>query len=337
MGDPEVWERYRLKRRVLLGVGVGFVLLLLVLVKVDLRATVATLKSASYGYLVPAALFLMLFLALKAVRWGYLLGSAGRASQEAVFSAVLVGYFGNQVLIANSGELLRALVLGQREDLSKSAILGTIVVEKIMDVSVLCFSLLLLLWLIPLPSWVGEVGLVATLVLAFGLAMVALLLRWKAVDLLTSFLDRFSPLWAQGMARLFNSFVDGLRALERRGEAAVAFLLGFPMWALLVISFYFVGLGARITLPPQAYTLPMVLVALGAFILTPGGMGTLEFFGIGSLAILSVDSGQALAFVILVRAVRLLPIVWGYLLFSKEGFGLRSLRREAYETSNPPD
>jgi len=320
-------------------VGVGLVLLLLVLAKVDLRATVATLKSASYGYLVPAALFLMFFLTLKSVRWSYLLGSTGRASREAIFSAVLVGYFGNQVLIANSGELLRALVLGEREDLSKSAILGTIVVEKIMDVSVLCFSLLLLLWLIPLPSWVGKVGLVATLILAFGLAIVALLLyrNRKTVDLLTSLLDRLSPLWAQGMARLFNSFIDGLRALERRGEAAVAFLLGFPMWALLVISFYFVGLGARITLPPQAYTLPMVLIALGAFILTPGGMGTLEFFGIGSLAILSVDSGQALAFVILVRAVRLLPILWGYLLFSKEGFGLKSLGREAYDTSSPQE
>jgi uncharacterized protein (TIRG00374 family) len=316
---------------------VGFVLLLLVLVKVDLRATVATLKSASYGYLVPAALFLILFLALKAIRWSYLLASAGRVSQEAIFSAVLVGYFGNQVLIANSGELLRALVLGQREDLSKSAILGTIVIEKIMDVSVLCFSLLLLLWLIPLPSWVGEVGLVATLILAFGLALVALLLYRKSVDLLTSLLDRISPVWARAMVRLFNSFVEGLRVLERRGEAAIAFLLGFPMWALLVISFYFVGLGARITLPPQAYTLPMVLVALGAFILTPGGMGTLEFFSIASLAIFSVDSGQALAFVILVRAVRLLPIVLGYLLFSKEGFGLRSLGREAHDTSNPQE
>jgi len=330
---------------------VGLVLLLLVLVKVDLRATVTTLKAASYGYLVPAALFLMLFLALKAVRWSYLLGSAGRASREAVFSAVLVGYFGNQVLIANSGELLRALVLGQKEDLSKSAILGTIVVEKIMDVSVLCFSLLLLLWLIPTPTWVGQVGLwatlilplglalVATLILALGLALVAFFLyrNRKAAYLLTSLLERLFPLWAQGMARLFNSFVDGLRALERRGEAAVAFLLGFPMWALLVISFYFVGLGAGITLPPQAYTLPMVLVALGAFVLTPGGMGTLEFFGIGSLAILSVDSGQALAFVILVRAVRLLPIVWGYLLFSKEGFGFRSLGREAYDPSNPQE
>ncbi len=315
----------------------GFVLLLLVLVKVDLRATAATLTSASYGYLVPAALFLMLFLALKAVRWSYLLASAGRVSQEAIFSAVLVGYFGNQVLIANSGELLRALVLGQREDLSKSAILGTIVIEKIMDVSVLCFSLLLLLWLIPLPSWVGEVGLVATLILAFGLAMVALLLYRKSVDLLTSLLDRISPLWAQAMARLFSSFVDGLRALERRREAAIAFLLGFPMWALLVISFYFVGLGAHIILPPQAYTLPMVLVALGAFILTPGGMGTLEFFGIASLAIFAVDSGQALAFVILVRTVRLLPILLGYLLFSREGFGLRSLGREAYDTSNPQE
>jgi uncharacterized protein (TIRG00374 family) len=326
------------RRRFLLGVAVGLFLLLLVLLKVDLRTTVVTLRSASYGYLVPAALFLMLFLVIKAVRWSYLLGSALRASPGAIFSAVLVGYFGNQVLIANSGELLRALVLGQREDLSKSAILGTIVVEKIMDVSVLCFSLLLLLWLMPLPSWVGEVGLVTTLLLALGLAIVVLLLYrgWKATHLLTSLLDRLSPVWAQGITRLINSFVDGLRALERRGEAAIAFLLGFPMWALLVISFYFVGLGVRITLPPQAYTLPMILVALGAFILTPGGMGTLEFFGTASLAILSVDSGQALAFVILVRAVRLLPMLLGYFLFSKEGFGLRSLGREAYDT-NPQE
>ncbi len=57
----------------------------------------------------------------------------------------------------------------------------------------------------------------------------------------------------------------------------------------------------------------------------------LEILSITTLGVFGVASSQALAFVVLMRAMRLVPIIWGYALFSREGFGLRTQPRADLE------
>jgi L-cystine uptake protein TcyP (sodium:dicarboxylate symporter family) len=69
----------------------------------------------------------------------------------------------------------------------------------------------------------------------------------------------------------------------------------------------------------------MVVIALAASIPNPPwNVGMLEILSITTLGVFGVASSQALAFVVLLRAMRLVPIIWGYLLFSREGYGLRT-------------
>ncbi len=108
------------------------------------------------------------------------------------------------------------------------------------------------------------------------------------------------------------------------------------MWLFLVVSFHFLGLAALIELPFGPYVFPVVVIALAASIPNPPwNVGMLEILSITTLRVFGVASSQALAFVVLMRAMRLVPIVWGYALFSREGYGLRSGPQASLEVEHP--
>lgn len=323
------------RTRLIIGTVVGLLLLALVLVRVDLRQMMETLAAAQYIYLLPALIAQMGFFLVKALRWRYLFPSERRITFGTLFSATLIGYFGNQIIGASSGELLRSIILGQKESWSKSATLGTIFVEKIWDILVLCLFLLAILWIIPLPPLVQTVGQASLLILILGgLVLVILLSRseWatKAVGLIT---NRLSAGLAQRLVGMLERFIVGVRAMQQWRRSLLALVLTVPIWLLLAVSFYFLGQAALIPLSFAPYLFPLVVIALAASIPNPPwNVGMLEILSITTLGVFGVVSSQALAFVVLMRAMRLVPIVWGYVLFSKEGYGLRARTHSELKT-----
>jgi uncharacterized protein (TIRG00374 family) len=326
------------KTRLVLGTAIGLVLLGLVLVRVDLRQMVDTLAAANYLFLLPALVAQLAFFVIKAQRWSYLFPSQRRIPVGTLFSATLIGYFGNQIIGASSGELLRSIVLGQKESWSKSATLGTIFVEKMWDILVLCLLLLGLLWIVPLPPLVQTVAQASLLVLLVGGMVLLLLLsrsHWasRLVSVLTS---KLSPGLAQRLVGIMQRFSVGVRAMQEWRRSLLALFLTVPMWLFLAVSFYFLGRAALLPLGFGPYIFPVVVIALAASIPNPPwNVGMLEILSITTLGVFGVSSSQALAFVVLMRAMRLVPIVWGYALFSREGYGLRSRPEASVEATHP--
>jgi uncharacterized membrane protein YbhN (UPF0104 family) len=124
---------------------------------------------------------------------------------------------------------------------------------------------------------------------------------------------------------MLERFIVGVRALREWRRSLLALVLTVPIWLLLAVSFYFLGQAALIPLGVAPYLFPVVVIALAASIPNPPwNVGMLEILSITTLGVFGVASSQALAFVVLMRAMRLVPIVWGYALFSREGYGLRT-------------
>ena len=326
------------KTRLVIGTVIGLLLLALVLVRVDLRQMLETLASADYIYLLPALAAQMVFFVIKAWRWKFLFPSDRRVPFGTLFSTTLVGYFGNQIIGASSGELLRSIVLGQKETWSKSATLGTIFVEKIWDILVLCLLLLAILWVIPLPPLVQTLGQVSLLALVLGgLIVVLLLSRSEGTARLVSVItSRLSARLARRISGMLERFTLGVRAMQQWRRSLLALFLTLPLWLTLTVSFYFVGRAALIPLGIGPYIFPVVVIALAATIPNPPwNVGMLEILSITTLGVFGVASSQALAFVVLMRAMRLVPIIWGYALFSREGYGLRARAEPGLEPEHP--
>jgi len=87
-------------------------------------------------------------LVFRALRWQILIRPICRVPLRRLSAYMLVGYLANNVLPARLGELVRSHYLGDREGISRSATLGTVVVERIVDTVVLvaigAFAILIL-------------------------------------------------------------------------------------------------------------------------------------------------------------------------------------------------
>ena len=127
------------KRLILLAVTALF--LYLVLRKVEPERLWSALRGL-YWPLLPAvvAVYLAGFIP-RAQKWRIILGRIKPVSLMGSLGYTFVGCAGNALLPARLGELVRAYICGRREDIPATAVLSTILLERVLEV----LSLLILL------------------------------------------------------------------------------------------------------------------------------------------------------------------------------------------------
>ncbi len=90
-------------------------------------------------------------------RWQHMLAPVKALSWLPVFGALSIGFFANNVLPARLGEVARALVLGHRTGISRSAAFSSVVLERFFDGAATVLFAFLALPVIPLPRVVKSV------------------------------------------------------------------------------------------------------------------------------------------------------------------------------------
>ena len=113
---------------------------------------------------------------LRAVRWKFLLEPVKKGtSVHVLFSAVMIGYMVNNIL-PRVGELVRAYVAGRLEGMPKSSTLGTVVIERIIDLATFSFLLCIVLFVYPqsLGAFVDDVSSVRVLFLVGSVVVLVL-------------------------------------------------------------------------------------------------------------------------------------------------------------------
>jgi uncharacterized protein (TIRG00374 family) len=217
-----------------------------------------------------------------------------------------MGFMANNVLPARLGELVRAYLLGRIGQVSATATLGTIAIERVFDV------LMLLLCLVGGGAASGVLGstgqgvwttAVLALVLLVGIYVAS---RWgePLVEFGGRMLSRVSPRLAERAVNLARSFVVGLQAMRGMREIGVTFGSSLVAWATIVMTLYWAvrAFNVQLSFPASAF----VLGAGGLGIIvpsSPGNVGTLEFFYVSALALLLVDSSVAFSFAITLHAL----------------------------------
>jgi uncharacterized protein (TIRG00374 family) len=119
--------------RAAVGAAISIVALWLVLRGVDLARTADVLAHADPRWIALAAVCVATDLAFRALRWQRLLRPVAVVRYGPMLGYLLVGYLANNILPARLGELVRSHYLGDREGISRASALGTVVVERIVD------------------------------------------------------------------------------------------------------------------------------------------------------------------------------------------------------------
>lgn len=175
---------------------------------------------------------------------------------------------------------MRPYWIGRLESVPKSAALGTIVVERIIDTA----SFLVLVIIIPFVyngplmetfPWLREAGIIISLVtFGFLIAAVVLMSRRDWTDTLlrraTGFLSPSLSLKFDGVV---HSFLDGFLFLKRPGAFLVILILSILVWFLYIVMTYvaFFSFGEGMShLGFGAALVVLAISSIGVAIPTPG-------------------------------------------------------------------
>ena len=248
---------------------------------------------------------------IRAFGWRHLLAPVGRLGGWRLFTPVAIGYMANNLLPARLGEFARAYVVGKRENVSKSAALATILIERIFDGLTLLLILAVVSIFFPYPVWVRRAGLLVAagfVGVSLSLAVVAIKLPW-GLKLIDATLGRFRPATAARMKSRLENFVVGLDIKHHWRDALVALACTLLRWAFEACIYLSVVRAMRLDVPVHGVLFVMVFVNIACLVpQAPGFAGSVQLACIEGLAVFGVAESVAAAYSILVHAAFFFPI-----------------------------
>jgi hypothetical protein len=265
-----------------------------------------------YRWVALAAAMIVAHTLVRAARWRVLF-TPPVPSFEVALTAMLVGQTLNYLLPARSGDIPRIYWLGERGGQSKARALGTMAVEKVLDLILLVLVLFLIpFWIPTRPSWLREAtwGLVIALVLLYVGLRAGLAWQKPLLSRLGSIADRCNvqrwPAMQERLARLVEG-IEGLRRSHLIWRSVTLSLFAW-IWGAAANLATFLALG----LPPSwpmALTVSAALRVGIALPSLPASVGVYEGTVVLALSVFGVERETALSYGVLMHLIDFLPPV----------------------------
>lgn len=290
--------------------------LALALGQVDRRELAGALQSLDVRWLLLAIALDVTVFALRAAKWRLLLARLADEQTPvprypAVFRTTVIGALATDVLPLRLDELVRAHLMGRRAGLPRSRVLGTIAVERTIDLFWLLAATLTLMPLLA-PTWLPVAALGVGGLLAC--ALLAVLFAYGGWGV---------PLPGQ-LGEIADEILGGMRLAGPR--APLAALVGALEWLTLLGVFAAVLAAGGLASPTLALLLLVASFLVFAVPVSPGAVGIYHAAITGALTAAGVPLATAAALGVAAHAIVLLPTsLMGAAALSSEGLSPRAL------------
>lgn len=275
------------------------------------------MRHAHLGWLVLALLSVLLNNGAKVWRWRALLGEEGpRLGWGILATGHLVGQLVNTFVPGRVGEIGR-LYLVNSEQRGRAFVLGTIVLEKTIDL--IAFGLIfgLSLVLAPLPTQFAPPSIQAFVIaLVLGLGLAGAVIAHEPLARFVVWLVKMVPVRGrQWIASRLLAMLDSLQALRESRHAWQILLATVIVWFTMVLNNYAVLRALYLPFGFDAALITMLVLLVGTSILTvPGRIGVFEYLAMVGLGFFGAETVQGVTFGVLLHAVVILPPTIGALL-----------------------
>jgi uncharacterized protein (TIRG00374 family) len=299
-----------------LGIAISAVFLWWALRSLKLADVWEAIQHADYWWILPGVAVYFVAVWARTWRWHYLLRPLKLFPLRQLFPIVVIGYMGNNVYPARAGELVRAYVLKRKQDVSVSASLATIIVERIFDGIVMLIFVLVALPLMPtLPDWLRRVVILGSV--AFFGALVAFLALASAPKRFAAVYNvlvaRFVPArWRPNALGILGRFVEGLACLRSPLDLLMVFVTSLVIWLTETVKYWFVMHAFPDSGFPVSFFALMLMNGVVNLATTipsaPGYVGTFDTPGIAILQEFGVAPATAAGYTLVLHAALWLPI-----------------------------
>lgn len=309
----------KIDRKLWVGIGISLFCIVLLLVKIDFGKLLAAFREMDCRYLIPAVGFTFISYYFRAVRWRFLLLPIKKTQMNNLFAATIIGYMANNLLPARLGEFVRAYSLGEKEEIDKSAVFATLVLDRLFDGFTVLLILLFAFFTVTLPAGMEKVqaGLVmgGYVTLALYIAVIIFLVMLKRHTFLTlqfirALLRPFPATVAERVIPILGSFIEGLRLSSRLADLIAMFVSSLVIWFFAILPVDMVLRSFGITLPITASMFIMVFLVFAVMVpASPGFIGTYHYACVTGLGAFGIRDEKALSIALVVHAVSFFPVI----------------------------
>lgn len=290
----------------------------------------AILKSTSLFWLSVGLVTNFGALLFRTARWRTILDPDAPPPLYATFFATTVGFMLSTVLPIRGADIARPVLLARRTNFRFSGALGTVLVERMLDLT----SILLLFAIFAFLRWnefshnrwfviVRSGAIAATVILIAMVAFVVGLAFFRdSVRRLHERLGRLLPLrFRESWMHFFDTFVETLKLAKHRVALVKVIACTIGVWFCLTAQFSFATMALHRPLPFDSSFFVTGVTTVGLAIPTPGGVG--GFHKACQLVLTNFyhfDVNSSVAVAVVFHVIGTLPVlVTGLLLFAHEG------------------
>lgn len=262
------------------------------------------LQTARYWLIIPVFGILFLSHLIRALRWKLLMEPLGYnpSTTNTVF-AVFIGYLANQA-VPRLGEVLKCTVLARYEKVPADKLIGTIILERVIDAITLLLVFGITLAIQPdiysqlidtifnSKQEQGAKSISSSLVTGIIIGLILLALAIWMIRNKKGFGDLlllFKKIW--------NSIWQGVSAIRHLKKRWLFLFYTVSMWTLYLVGGY---MGFMALQETDHFGIKEAFTVLSAgsigMIATPGGIGTYAYLLQKTMQVYGLNSGIALAF-----------------------------------------
>lgn len=288
----------------------AIVLIVIAFKGIDFKETLSFIVKANLFYVLLYIILLFLAHYFRAVRWKLLLYNVKKDVESGnLFGGLMIGYALNSAL-PRAGELARAAVVVNKEKISLSSTLGSIFLDRVLDIFFLAIALFISLIfysksLYDKIIWLKDSLLYLFLLLAFCLAVIYLFIFQKNfLQKISNFLfSKISPKLEEKLANFINRLMDGAYSIRNRKNffsiISLSFLI-YLFYALCAfIGFYLVDLNKENWAFMDGWIV-MTITSFGNLVPTPGAIGSYHLIAVSLLKNLyGIEANLAMVYALL--------------------------------------
>jgi len=327
--NTAIQDAYQKRPRLLLivGYGLAFVCLVWVLHDFHIMQALRQIANVSWKWVVLGMACDVLSYGIQALRWKFLLAPFGKVRLSRSIRAVYSGLFANLVFPLRPGEVLRSYLLSNSEGITIGRILGSVGVERFVDLVIATAALAMVSLFVELPRRFQRVADTLAIVTLVLLTIVALVILYLEIKLGSS------PPPDGKRRRLPGKFMAVLTDLHAIGTSPsfyAAVLTSLLMPFCQVLGLWAMMRSYGLALPLLAAVVVLLIINLGVSLPNaPANVGSYQFFCVLGLGIFDVDKTSATGFSIFAFLALTLPLAFlGFAALLRSGMSLRSMREK---------
>lgn len=282
---------------------------------IPLEKVLAAFLEFDYQWILLSIVLSIISHMLRAYRWTLLLKvSNHKPSTQNAFHAVMIGYLANSVF-PRLGEVTRCGVLRKTDRVPVAISLGTVVTERIIDLSVLLFvALCTFIWQFDMLNdylLKGQSSLSHMMINQWPILVGVLFLLTSIVYFLFFSQKAKQSVFLDKVRYFLRQFAVGIGSIVKMKQHFLFWTATLGIWIMYFLMMYTITFGSEVTenLGLAASFAILVMGSFGMASPTPNGLATFHAFVAGVLVLYGIPREDGIIFATIMHSSQFIAVI----------------------------